>query len=133
QPKQGFSNQERRSSMNTHNVKVKTAATETTETRVEKNKVNPGLTAEQFQDLSEFIIDNGTFCGPGGVTWQELALFDEITDPSEDGEPRKIYVWEGWPYALYEFDLGYTAINYAQTRKMIAWSLENAGNQSAPR
>ncbi len=71
--------------MNTHNVRVKTAATETTETRVEGTKVNTGLTADQFQDLSEFIIDNGTFCGPGGVTWQELALFKEITDPSEDG------------------------------------------------
>ncbi|MEJ1269022.1 hypothetical protein WDV93_25125 [Pantoea ananatis] len=117
--------------MNTHNVKVKTAATETTETRVDGTKVNTGLTVAQFQDLSEFIIDNGTFCGPGGVTWQELALFKEITDPSEDGEPRKIYVWEGWPYALYEFDLGYTAINYAQTRKMIAWSLKNAGKHSS--
>ncbi|MBW1214616.1 hypothetical protein KYI92_12220 [Pantoea allii] len=62
--------------MNTHNVKVKTAATETW---VDGTKVNTGLTADQFQDLSEFIIDNGTFCGPGGVTWQELALFKEIT------------------------------------------------------
>lgn len=118
--------------MNTHNVR--TAASESTETRVLRPEVNSGLTAAQFQDLSDFIIDNGTFCGPGGVTWQELALFVEITDPSEDGEPRRIYVWEGWPYALYEFDLGYTAINYAQTRKMIAWSLENVSKKSsAPR
>ncbi|KKW49402.1 hypothetical protein XB02_18255 [Pantoea ananatis] len=65
--------------MNTHNVNVKTAASESTETRVEGTKVNTGLTAAQFQDLSDFIIDNGTFGGPGGVTWQELALFDGLT------------------------------------------------------
>jgi hypothetical protein len=51
QPKQGFSNQKRRSSMNTHNVKVKTAATETTETRVLGPNVN-GLLSGVAQTLA---------------------------------------------------------------------------------
>ncbi|QKJ89317.1 hypothetical protein PMPD1_4419 (plasmid) [Paramixta manurensis] len=109
--------------MNPQNVNVNTATPESPKTCSEGPEVNTGLTEEQFEDLSKYIIDNGTFCGPGGVTWQELALFEEIDDPSVNGEPRRIYVWQGWPYALYEFDLGYTAISYARTRELIAWAL----------
>ncbi|MDN4129623.1 hypothetical protein [Pantoea ananatis] len=104
--------------MNTHNVRVKTAATETTETRVEGTKVNTGLTADQFQDVCKFVIDNGQFIGPCGLSWRDLIYFEEIIDPCEDNETRKIFTLNHWPVALYEFDLGYTVT--VEAKKLLA-------------
>lgn len=79
--------------MNTHNVNVKTATPESSKRWGETN-----LTEAQFFDLCDHVCANGKFCGWSGMDWPEGLT---------------LYLADGWPVAVYQFDTGYTVIEKA--------------------
>ena len=68
------------------------------------------LPVDAFMDLCDYTWTHGEFLGPSGLTgddFKELEMFDE---PTEEPDARKVYMRDGWPVAVYEFDIGYTVI-----------------------
>ncbi|NIF03531.1 hypothetical protein F3J38_26370 [Pantoea sp. Acro-805] len=90
--------------MNTHNVK--TAAAESTETRVKVGE-NRDLSPAEFLDLYGWIRANGEFTGVAGVQWARLAAMALIEEPTEEPEALKIFVRDGYPVAVQEYDTGF--------------------------
>lgn len=93
--------------MNTQNVK--TAAAESTETRVKDGK-NSDLSPAEFSDLYRWIRANGEFTGVAGVHWAELAEMTLIEEPTTEPEALKIYVRDGYPAAVQEYDTGFIVV-----------------------
>ncbi|MCD2358994.1 hypothetical protein LQK91_21565 [Pantoea sp. MHSD4] len=65
------------------------------------------LTAAQFMDLYEYICETGTFAGFSAVPWEELGMCSVIHEPTDEPEGLRIYLWEKWPVAVLEYDVGY--------------------------
>lgn len=68
------------------------------------------LTLEQFSDLADYLYRCGQFCGPGGIQGQDFQSLIVIDEPTEEPEGRKIYIRDGYPIAVYDFDTGYTVL-----------------------
>lgn len=69
-----------------------------------------GLTGGQFSDLCAHIREHGKFTGWAGIDWQELSHLNEIREPGDLPEPLTVYMADGWPVAVFQFDTGYTVI-----------------------
>jgi hypothetical protein len=93
--------------MNTQNVK--TAAAESTETRV-KGEDNSDLSPAEFSDLYSWIRANGEFTGVAGVHWARFADMTLIEEPTPEPEALKIYVRNGYPVAVQEYDTGFVIV-----------------------
>lgn len=93
--------------MNTQNVK--TAAAESTETWV-KGQESIDLSPAQFADLYCWIRANGEFTGVAGVHWAQLAEMKLIEEPTPEPEALKIYVRNGYPAAVQEYDTGFIVV-----------------------
>lgn len=93
--------------MNTQNVK--TAAAESTETWV-KGQESIDLSPAQFADLYRWIRANGEFTGVAGVHWAQLAEMTLIEEPTPEPEALKIYVRDGYPAAVQEYDTGFIVV-----------------------
>lgn len=93
--------------MNTQNVK--TAAAESTETWV-KGQESIDLSPAQFADLYRWIRANGEFTGVAGVHWAQLAEMTLIEEPTPEPEALKIYVRDGHPAAVQEYDTGFIVV-----------------------
>lgn len=94
--------------MNTHNVNVKTATPESSKRWGETN-----LTEAQFFDLCDHVCAHGKFCGWSGMDWQELSRYQAVAEPGDWPEGLTLYLADGWPVAVYQFDTGYTVIQKA--------------------
>lgn len=68
------------------------------------------ITSEQFTDLCSHIYAHGIFTGWSGIDWEELNFLDEIREPGNEPEPLSVYMADGWPVAVFQFDTGYTVI-----------------------
>lgn len=68
------------------------------------------LTATQFMDLYAYICEAGTFAGFSAVPWEELGMCSVIHEPTDEPEGLRIYLRDGWPVAVLEFDVGYRLI-----------------------
>ena len=68
------------------------------------------ITSGQFTDLCSHIYAHGNFTGWSGIEWQELNHLDEIREPGDEPEPLTLYMADGWPVAVFQFDTGYTVI-----------------------
>lgn len=93
--------------MNTQNVK--TAAAESTETGL-KGQESIDLSPAQFADLYRWIRANGEFTGVAGVHWAQLAEMTLIEEPTPEPEALKIYVRDGYPAAVQEYDTGFIVV-----------------------
>ena len=71
------------------------------------------ITGGQFTDLCGHIYAHGRFTGWSGIDWQELNHLDEIREPGDEPEPLTLYMADGWPVAVFQFDTGYTVITGA--------------------
>ncbi|RRW59571.1 hypothetical protein EGJ48_23150 [Pantoea dispersa] len=85
------------------------AATGSTETWDEGQDQHP-LTAAQFADLYRWIRANGEFTGVAGVHSAVLAGLVLIEEPTPEPEALKIYVHEGYPAAVQEYDTGFVVV-----------------------
>lgn len=65
------------------------------------------LTAAQFADLYAYICEAGTFAGFSAVPWEDLSMCSVIHEPTDEPEGLRIYLYDGWPVAVLEFDVGY--------------------------
>ncbi|WP_261643003.1 hypothetical protein [Erwinia mallotivora] len=74
---------------------------------------NTSLTPEQFRDLCLFVFTHGTFTSLTGINWRDLPRYDVIEQPGFPMEADTLYLADGWPAAVYEFDIGYTVISGA--------------------
>ncbi|MHC2599021.1 hypothetical protein ACVLVH_004704 [Kluyvera sp. 1366] len=68
------------------------------------------FTLEQFSDLADYLYRCGQFCGPGGIQGQDFQSLTVIDEPTDEPEGRKIYIRDGYPIAVYDFDTGYTVL-----------------------
>lgn len=68
------------------------------------------FTLEQFSDLADYLFRCGQFCGPGGIQGQDFQSLTVIDEPTDEPEGRKIYIRDGYPIAVYDFDTGYTVL-----------------------
>ena len=68
------------------------------------------LTQEQFNDLADYICRWGVFTGPGGIQGHEFQALTVIDEPTDEPEGRKIYLRDCYPYAVCDFDIGFTII-----------------------
>ena len=64
------------------------------------------LTSSQFCDLADYLYSYGMFSGPGGIQGNEFMSLAVIDEP----EGRKIYLRDRYPFAVYDFDTGYTIL-----------------------
>lgn len=72
--------------------------------------MDQSLTPEQFSDLADYLYSCGVFSGPGGIQGDDflsLTVIDELTD---EPEGRKIYLRDRYPFAVYDFDTGFTVL-----------------------
>lgn len=91
--------------MNTQNVNVNTATPESPKTCAEKQ--GGTLSPAQFRDLYDHLHRHGVFTGISGVNGAQLAELDALEEPTDEPEAAVIYLHNGWPLALYEYDTGY--------------------------
>ena len=68
------------------------------------------LTQEQFTDLADYICRWGVFTGTGGIQGHEFQALTVIDEPTDEPEGRKIYLRDRYPYAVCDFDIGFTII-----------------------
>ncbi len=47
------------------------------------------------------------------MDWQELSRYQAVADPGDWPEGVTLYLADGWPVAVYQFDTGYTVIQKA--------------------
>lgn len=71
------------------------------------------LTLDQFRDLCRYVFTHGTFTGVSGINWRDLPRYDVAEQPGNPMEADTLYLADGWPAAVYEFDIGYTVIKGA--------------------
>lgn len=70
------------------------------------------LTLEQFGDLANYLYRCGIFCGQGSIQGQEFQTLTVIDEPTDEPEGRKIYLRDRYPFAVYDFDTGYTVLRF---------------------
>lgn len=70
------------------------------------------ITSEQFKDLTRYIHQHGIFRGPGGIQGDEFLTLNVIYDPSGHPESSMIYLESGMPYAVYDYDTGFTVLGH---------------------
>lgn len=68
------------------------------------------ITLEQFGDLADYLYRCGVFSGPGGIQGHEFQCLTVIDEPTDEPEGRKVYLRDGYPFAVYDFDTGYTVL-----------------------
>lgn len=102
--------------MNTHNVTVKTAAQEPSE--------RYGLTAGQFFDLCDHVYACGRFTGFGGIDWHEVNCFECIDEPTDLPEGLTLYLHNGWPIAVHQFDTGYVVMPAALAEIRTSYAMQ---------
>lgn len=68
------------------------------------------LTLKQFSDLADYLYRFGVFSGLRGIQGYEFQALTVIDEPTEEPEGRKIYIRDGYPFAVYDFDTGYTVL-----------------------
>ncbi|WP_413676671.1 hypothetical protein [Pantoea dispersa] len=68
------------------------------------------LTPSQFCDLADYLYSYGVFSGPGGIQGNEFMSLAVIDEPTDEPEGRKIYLRDRYPFAVYDFDTGYTIL-----------------------
>lgn len=66
------------------------------------------LTQKHFNDLADYICRWGVFTGPGGIQGSNSETLTVIEEPTEEPEGRKIYLRGRYPYAVCDFDVGFT-------------------------
>lgn len=66
------------------------------------------LTHEQFSDLADYLYRCGEFTGPGGIQGHEFQTLAVIDEPTDEPEGRNIYLRDRYPYAVCDFDIGFT-------------------------
>ena len=44
------------------------------------------------------------------MPWEALGMCDVIHEPTEEPEGLRIYVLDGWPVAVLEYDVGYRLV-----------------------
>ena len=93
--------------MNPQNIK--TAASESSETWAEGHEKS-ALSPNEFADLYRWIRANGEFTGVAGVHWARLAEMTLIEEPTPEPEALKIYVRDGYPAAVQEYDTGFIVV-----------------------
>lgn len=69
------------------------------------------LTPEQFDDLYGHICKIATFAGFSAVPWEALGMCDVLNEPTDEPEGLRIYVLDGWPVAVLEYDVGYRLVS----------------------
>lgn len=70
------------------------------------------LTPEQFCDLADYLYRCGVFSGPGGIQEHDFQALTVIDEPTDEPEGRKIYLRDRYPFAVYDFDTGYTVLSF---------------------
>lgn len=73
------------------------------------------LTPSQFADLYEYLCCITTFTGFSAVPWAELGMCDVIEEPTDEPEGLRIYLRNGQPVAVMEYDVGYRLIQNWQS------------------
>ncbi|XXN66811.1 hypothetical protein ACRQ84_23050 (plasmid) [Enterobacter ludwigii] len=68
------------------------------------------LTQEQFSDLADYLYRCGEFTGPGGIQGNDFETLTVIDEPIDEPEGRKIYLRDRYPYAVCDFDIGFTIL-----------------------
>lgn len=68
------------------------------------------LTHEQFSDLADYLYHCGEFTGPGGIQGNDFETLTVIDEPTDEPEGRKIYLRDRYPYAVCDFDIGFTIL-----------------------
>lgn len=68
------------------------------------------LTPEQFSDLADYLYRCGRFSGPGGIEGPDFMSLIVINEPTDEPEGRKIYLRDRYPFAVYDYDVGYTVM-----------------------
>ncbi len=68
------------------------------------------LSPSQFCDLADYLYSYGVFSGPGGIQGNEFMSLAVIDEPTDEPEGRKIYLRDRYPFAVYDFDTGYTVL-----------------------
>lgn len=68
------------------------------------------LTQEQFSDLAIYLYGCGEFSGPGGIRGDEFKDLTVIDEPTDEPEGRKIYLRDRYPFAVYDYDTGFTVL-----------------------
>ncbi|MGK3137994.1 hypothetical protein ACCX84_19645 [Pantoea trifolii] len=68
------------------------------------------LTQEQFSDLADYLYRCGKFTGPGGIHGNDFEALTVIDEPTDEPEGCKIYLRDRYPFAVYEFDTGFTVM-----------------------
>lgn len=68
------------------------------------------FTPSQFCDLADYLYCYGVFSGPGGIQGNEFMSLTVIDEPTDEPEGRKIYLSDLYPFAVYDFDTGYTIL-----------------------
>lgn len=68
------------------------------------------LSVDAFMDLCDYVWMHGEFLGPSGLASADFNGLEIIDEPTEEPDALKVYMREGRPVAVYEFDIGYTVI-----------------------
>ncbi|WP_210452518.1 hypothetical protein [Pantoea ananatis] len=68
------------------------------------------LPVDAFMDLCDYVWTHGEFLGPSGLASNDFNGLEAFDEPTEEPDARKVYMRDGWPVAVYEFDIGYTVI-----------------------
>ncbi|MFB4358912.1 hypothetical protein RBJ15_08685 [Pantoea sp. BS_4] len=68
------------------------------------------LPVDAFMDLCDYVWMHGEFLGPSGFSRDDFNGLVVIDEPTEEPDALKVYMRDGWPVAVYEFDIGYTVI-----------------------
>jgi len=70
------------------------------------------LTQEQFSELADYLYRCGEFTGPGGIHGKDFEELTVIDEPTDEPEGRKIYLRDRYPFAVLDFDIGFTILRY---------------------
>lgn len=74
------------------------------------NQAAQDLPVDAFMDLCDYIWTHGEFMGPSGLSRDDFNGLEVTDEPTEEPDALKVYMRDGWPVAVYEFDIGYTVI-----------------------
>ncbi|QGR09509.1 hypothetical protein CTZ24_23850 (plasmid) [Pantoea phytobeneficialis] len=70
------------------------------------------LTPEQFNDLADYLYCCGVFSRSGGIQGKEFLSLTVIDEPTDEPDGRKIYLRDSYPFAVYDFDTGFTILRF---------------------
>lgn len=68
------------------------------------------LETDEFMDLCDFVWSYGSFEGVNAIPDSELENLTLIKECIDQPDALRLYIREGYPYAVYETDLGFTVV-----------------------